>query len=209
MVLLRDFTDGQYPTEITKADEEDLQKTLYAVEEPLAQTADGGQRVAFATVLPSGLKITKAYTVAPGTYGVRLEVRLENLTPAGRDVSYEIFGPAGIPAESYDNQGRNVSGVLASVTLADGKMTLKMIPAWDLLAKGNAAVGAGSRANFAGAVNQYFAAVLRPEPDVPVEGTWCYAAEDSAQAQALLMGKNPEEAVKAPGWSDSATTAAT
>jgi YidC/Oxa1 family membrane protein insertase len=196
MVLLRDFTEGQYPTEITKAGEEDLQKTLYAAEEPLAQTADGGQRVAFATVLPSGLKITKTYSITPGRYGVELEVRLENLAAAGRDVSYEIFGPAGIPAESYDNQGRNISGILASVSLSDGKMTLKLMPAWDLLAKGNAAAAAGSRVNYAGAVNQYFAAVLRPETDVPVESAWCYAVEDSAEAEALFGDKKPEDAVK-------------
>ena len=199
LVLLTDFTEGQYPTEITSVAGEDTSGVYYVRVAPATTLATNklDTAVAFETILPSGVKITKRYTLFDGKYGVGLEVRVENLAAEKRDISYELVGPAGIPPEAYQAYGTNIQAILAHVAPGAGdKMSLAYLPAWDVLSKGDLQTQPGGRTLFAGAVNQYFVAVLKPDQAVPVVKSICYAVEDTAAAKSVFGDRPPRDAVK-------------
>lgn len=200
LVLLRDYTTGRFPTSISEVAGESLANRLYVEEGPPQAGPGGATVVKFATVTGRGVKITKTYTIEKAKYGVGLEILLENLAPAGQEFSYEVYGPTGIPRETYTNYGQYVLGVMTSVATSGesaGKMTRPVYrSAWDLIA-GDMTAPPGARVNFAGSVNNYFASALRPDNAVPVEGADCYGVEDSGVAASLFGDKPPREAVKA------------
>jgi YidC/Oxa1 family membrane protein insertase len=165
LVLLRDFCEGLYPTELVSLDGADLGGLGYSLR-GISQK-DGNTRVAFVTEV-SGLRIVKDYVLYPGKYGVGLDITFENLASA-RQVSYDLIGPAGIPAETGQNKGLDVQWVIAG-TGADGVATSKSFkPAATLqLLDADHVTAAGEKFVYGGAVNQYFASVIRPAGDVPV-----------------------------------------
>ncbi len=198
LILLEDLTTGYFPTAIEHLDGADLAERLWRREDQGAE-AEGEKRVAFSTVLESGIKLTKTYTLYPGQYGLGLEVAVENLTGAGRKVSYDLLGIAGIPSE--DLRKRDVQGVLATVPAVvgvQGKMSVELRPAALFMSTGRKGgplvTSPAERVNFAGAVNRYFAAVVRPSTDVPVETAWCDAFYDEGLEISDLEGVTAPEA---------------
>jgi len=199
LVLLKPFADGELPTQITSVAGADVSGRLYALE-PVVPTAKPGdpQTITYATVLDSGLKVTKTYTLYPGKYGLELKITFENLGPA-RSLAYELRGPAGIPSEDYKLY--DVLGVLASVPAGQGpnaKMDYQEIPAAKLLDAFGTGISTApdKRPLYAGAINRYFASVLRPDAAVPAAKASCYVVADSEKAKAILGDKNPVKAAE-------------
>ena len=125
LVLLRDFTEGRFPTEIHRCTGEDISGRLWKLASEPATGEDGLIRVSFSTVLESGFALTKTYVLYPGKYGFALQVELSNLAGSPRDASYSLLGVAGIPSE--DLRRNDVQGFLATVPAAvglEGKMEI-------------------------------------------------------------------------------------
>ena len=204
LMLLTDFTEGRFPTEIEQCAGEDITGRLWKLALEPVIGEDGLTRVSFSTVLESGLEVTKTYVLYPERYGFGLKVEIANLADSPRSVSYRLQGPAGVPSE--DLRKNDVQGVLATVPAEvglEGKMDLDERAAARLMAfgknKGRLTTTPARRVNFAGAINRYFVAVLRPSIDVPVEAAWCDAFYDSSLGIPELEGLSAEEArVKYP-----------
>jgi YidC/Oxa1 family membrane protein insertase len=195
LVLLKPFTNGEFPTQITSVAGADVAGRLYALESvSAAAKVSDSQTIVYATVLDSGLKITKTYTLYPGKYGLELKITLENLT-SPRSLAYELRGPTGVPSEDYALN--DIFGVLASVPAGQGlagKMDYQETPAAKLLAAldtGGVSSTPDKRPLYAGAVSRYFASVLRPDTAVPLAKASCYAVADSEKAKAILGDKDP------------------
>jgi len=197
LVLLEDFTEGLFATLIERCQDEDISDRIWrSAGEPSA--GEGGiVRVSFSTVLESGLALSKTYVLYPHKYGFGLQVEVANLLDSERRVSYTLLGPAGIPSEDLGR--RDVQAVLASVPAEiglRGKMEVADRPAGSLIAsdKGRMETTPARRVNFAGAANRYFAAVLRPSMEVPVESAFCDAVYDGSLDIEELEGMRAEEA---------------
>ncbi len=199
LVLLEDFTEGIFPTEIAQIEGLDISDRLWRLEqEPLADE-DGITRVSFATILEHGIAVTKTYILYPDRYGFALQVQVENLLDSTRRISYEILGPTGVPSE--DVAKNDVQGVLATVPAEaglEGKMDVSMRAAASLITegrnRGRLVTDPTMRVTFAGALNRYFASVLRPSIDVPVDRAWSDAYYDSALGITELEGLTAEDA---------------
>ncbi|MHC4713162.1 MAG: membrane protein insertase YidC [Planctomycetota bacterium] len=199
LTLLDDFTTGRFPTAIESFDGADLAQRLWLREDQDLESEGGEKRVVFSTILESGVKLTKTYTLFPGRYGLGLDVAVENLNGSEREASYILLGTAGIPSE--DLRRRDVQGVLATVPAGvgiEGKMSVALRPAARFMAVGKKggplATTPAERVNFAGTVNRYFAAVMRPSTDVPVENAWCDAVYDEGLEISGLEGMTAPEA---------------
>ena len=179
LVLLSDFQEGLYPTELTALAGMDMAGAGYIAQRPEAPGEPGRQQIVFVTEA-GGLRVTKAYTLYDGKYGMGLAVKVENTQPAAREINYEITGPTGIPSETDRNKGIDAQYITAS-TLPSGQaspQSFRPFPAWQLLGK-DASTPAGQKVTYAGTINQYFASVIRPSPDVPVETAACFSIADS------------------------------
>lgn len=218
LVLMREFTEGRFPTAISTLAGDDLSKWLWVREEAPGEKVQGEQTVAFSTVLPSGFKLTKTYTFYENRYGFALTVTVGNLTAAELPLSYDLLGPTGIPFEDFKQ--RDVSGVLASVPVVAGpeaKMSSATTAAGKLASKGPVSLPAGSRLVFAGVLSRYFTAVIRPDTaSVPLAGAYNELVEDtfaqnqvspSQSAGAVLQVKDPQNLGPAGSGSDTRTHA--
>jgi len=189
--LLTDFDAGRYPTEMFGLAGDEIGDVVYLPVAPDQEAPPGRTRVVFETILASGVRVKKTYTLYDGKYGLGLDIEIENLLAESREFSYEIYGPVGIPAEHYNDQGRSVQGVLAVVSSNSGpatKMTLNMQWAAALADKGEMISKPNERVNYAGAINQYFAAVLRPEASVPLVQAACFAVAGTKAGSRFEVG---------------------
>ena len=113
-------------------------------------------------------KLTKTYTVTPGSYLVDCRLTIENLSQSQQKVRFNLTGPAGLNREL----GRaEMNKVVAAFANAQGQMSSVRIDQ-KALAKAKTTDDrrlkprkAGVDFLWAAAVNKYFAAVLVPVPD--------------------------------------------
>jgi YidC/Oxa1 family membrane protein insertase len=120
---------------------------------------------------------------------MHLDVTLENLAAEPRRAAYDINGPVGLPSEDYNMN--DVLGVLASFKGAPGpqaSVSFKVVPAAKLADKGPLSAEPGARPSFAGAMNHYFASVLRPALSVPLLGAVVVPIGETSAGAVLTVG---------------------
>ncbi len=136
--------------------------------------AKDGQNVLSAPVL----KITKTYSVQPGSYDLACEIVFENLSDIPLKLSMKIIGPMGIARED-DRQ--DVRKVCAAFSLPDGKIEIRSRDTKALRkamqkepSKPLSLTHEDQQAQFiwASLANKYFGAILRPVPAVGQSAPW-------------------------------------
>lgn len=161
---------------------------------------DGSQSVTFDTAikkkfLPAdknlnpiyddAIKLTKTYTVTPGSYDVKVSFDVENLTDESVKSAYSLQGPAGIGREGTRQDMRSiVSGYLAGDLVESSKLTnaklRKAVKSADKEALDMKYDDPTAKFIWACVTNKYFAAIFRP---VPKEGESFVADARPGKAQ--------------------------
>ncbi|MBN2137828.1 MAG: YidC/Oxa1 family insertase periplasmic-domain containing protein [Sedimentisphaerales bacterium] len=112
------------------------------------------------------MKLTKTYTIQPGSYLVDCSIVVENLLDNEETVHFKLQGPGGFGRESFRTDMRKViagykkSGEIVGVRLDKNKLRKA---GGDI--KKRRLVEPSGGLLWAAAVNKYFAAILVPEPD--------------------------------------------
>ncbi len=134
---------------------------------------NGSQTRRFEAVIEQGsagsfLRVTKTYTVTPGSYLLDCSVKVENLSGSEQKIRFNLNGPVGIGREGVRGDMRKVvagfresEDVVGSTRLNIGKLR-KADSAADRRLKDSRP---GADLLWVATVNKYFAAIVVPVPD--------------------------------------------
>jgi len=137
------------------------------------RSADGSQTARFQATIKIEdtdepvIRLTKSYTVRPGTYLMDFDIAVENLSQNAEKVSFSMFGPGGLGREAFRTDMRklvaafrDLKGQVVSVRLDQKKLRKA---GTDPEARRLRVPGAEFL--WVAAVNKYFAAILVPRPE--------------------------------------------
>ncbi|MHC4075918.1 MAG: membrane protein insertase YidC [Planctomycetota bacterium] len=138
--------------------------------QPIENSAYYTQTARFEAIIKAdgraALKITKTYTVNPGSYHLQISQTVENLSESVHKVRFNLSGPVGLGREAIRMDMRKAvagfreqNGQVASVRLDTKKLSKATTLEDRRLNK------PGSNFLWLAATNKYFAAILVPEPD--------------------------------------------
>jgi YidC/Oxa1 family membrane protein insertase len=138
--------------------------------QPIEKSAYYTQTARFEAIIKANgrpaLKITKTYTVNPGSYHLQISQTVENLSESIHKVRFNLSGPVGLGREAIRMDMRKAvagfreqNGQVASVRLDTKKLSKATTLEDRRLNK------PGSNFLWLAATNKYFAAILVPEPD--------------------------------------------
>jgi len=129
-------------------------------------------RVAFTTLLENGIQITKDISLKSGKYYFDVAITLQNTTDSEIKTSYSITAANGIYPEVDSYVGlASISGI----DLGNGKTKIVHTAVKDMPYE-NESVGI----SLAGAVNKYFAVVLKPSANNSIATTTSALVENSS-----------------------------
>lgn len=148
--LLRDVNTEYLPLAIdTISHKGNFQKHRYDIRE---YTKD---KIVFTTSLEEGINIVKTVQLPPDKYHVNMDIILENITDADIPLSYSI-----ITSSMLTHEGTPSADMAAVIGLDMGNKRIKLVSTLPKnLPTKNESVGI----TWAGGVNKYFAAILKPE----------------------------------------------
>ncbi|MEK7288889.1 MAG: membrane protein insertase YidC [Planctomycetota bacterium] len=149
LALLKDGVTEYHPLAIdTILQKSNFRKQRYTV----AKLADN--KVAFTTQVEEGLSLVKTFSLLPGRYDVSMDVRIENNTETEISLSYNIIASSMIAHEGIP------SSDMAAVVARDmGNKSIKLV---QIATKKFPTVEESTRIVWAGAINKFFAAILKP-----------------------------------------------
>ncbi|MGQ3683871.1 MAG: membrane protein insertase YidC [Candidatus Loosdrechtia sp.] len=127
---------------------EDFQRQRYTIRE------HSSDRVVFTTSLEEGVNIVKNVSLPPGKYHVNVDIFLENTTGAPVSLSYTIIASSSLAREG--DPSSDIASVVG-IDIGSGKIKLAYTLPKDLPAR-NESIGI----TWGGAMNKYFATVLKP-----------------------------------------------
>lgn len=142
---------------------------------PVRSEPDGGQSVTFSATLmdaekKDAIRLTKKYTVIPGSYDLNCVVKIQNLTDQNIKTAQVLNGPVGIDREGFRGDMRSIitAWQTGAEKIESAKIDAnKLKKAAENNDKSEMALGLKSgKGSFlwAANTNKYFAAILRPEP---------------------------------------------
>jgi len=133
---------------------------------------DGAEEVLFEAIIKDKntgqplIKLSKTYTIRPGSYDVDCSLLVENMFDADQKVGFNMTGPLGVSREGFRRDQRRIVGGFGN---SEGKVTADGIKLNDLKKaesiEDRTLQKNGDRFLWAAAVNKYFAAILVPLPD--------------------------------------------
>lgn len=149
LALLKDGVTEYHPLAIdTILQKSNFRKQRYTV----AKLADN--KVAFTTQVEEGLSLVKTFSLLPGRYDVSMDVRIENNTETEISLSYNIIASSMIAHEGIPSTD------MAAVVARDmGNKSIKLV---QIATKKFPTVEESTCIVWAGAINKFFAAVLKP-----------------------------------------------
>ncbi len=149
LALLKDGVTEYHPLSIDHIlQKSNFRKQRYTV----AKLADN--KVAFTTQVEEGLSLVKTFSLLPGRYDVSMDVRIENNTETEISLSYNIIASSMIAHEGIP------SSDMAAVVARDmGNKSIKLV---QIATKKFPTVEESTRIVWAGAINKFFAAILKP-----------------------------------------------
>ncbi len=123
-----------------------------------------------------GIKLTKTYSIQPGSYDVDCRVKIENLSGEKLKAKFQLNGPCGMGREGARGDMRNIisaymtdEGVIKSEKLDNNKMR-KAAKNRDTESLKITDDDASTHFLWAATTNKYFTAILRAIPDK--DGLW-------------------------------------
>jgi len=147
--LLKDGATEYYPLAIDNIlQRSNFRKQRYTV------SKQGCNKVVFATQIEEGLRLVKTFSLLPSKYDVNMDVQIENNTDTEITLSYNI-----IASSMIAHEGIPASDMAAVIGRDMGNNRIKLV---QIATKKFPTVEESTCIVWAGAVNKFFAAVLKP-----------------------------------------------
>mgnify|MGYP001612327510 FL=1 len=149
LALLKDGVTEYHPLSIDNIlQKSNFRKQRYTV------TKQGGNMVTFTTQMEEGLLLVKTFSLFPDKYDVSVDIRIENNTDTEVALSYGIIASSMIAHEGIPSSDM---AAVAGMDMGNKRIKLVHIAPKEFPTK-NESVGIV----WAGAINKYFATVLKP-----------------------------------------------
>ncbi len=149
LALLKDGVTEYYPLAIDNIlQKSNFRKQRYTI------TKLEDNKVAFTTQVEEGLRLVKTFSLLPDKYDVSMDVRIENNTDTEISLSYGI-----IASSMFAHEGIPSSDMAAVVGRDMGNKKIKLV---QIATKKFPITEESTCIVWAGAINKFFAAVLKP-----------------------------------------------